>query len=69
MPLLTPSNRKRIEKIQYRASRISSEEIKVRAAWIASQWTSDQRLDRKLLGTVKRAWLFRLIIHSSNDQE
>ncbi len=66
-PPLIPSNRRRLKRIKRRASIVSSEIIKARAARIASKWTYEQRSDRKLLGTVKREQLFRIINRSSND--
>lgn len=70
MPLLIPSNQKRLERIPYRTSKISNAEIEGRAARIASKWTIAQRSERKRLGTAKSNWLIRLINSSSkNDQE
>jgi hypothetical protein len=69
MPLLIPSNRRRTKPTQRRASIVSSDKIKARAARIASKWTCDQRSDRKLLSAVMRERLLQIINHSSNDQE
>jgi hypothetical protein len=69
MPPLISSYQKRPERIRFRASQISNEEIEVRAARIAGKWTCQQRFDRKRLGTTKRNCLIRLINSSPNDQE
>jgi hypothetical protein len=68
MPLRVPSslNRKQHEKILYRASKVSIDEIEARAASIANEWTLEQRAERKCLGTAKSDWLFKSL--SENHQ-
>jgi hypothetical protein len=49
MPLLIPSNQIRLEKIPHPDSKISNQEIEIRAACIASKWTCNHRSERKRL--------------------
>jgi len=48
---------------------IASQEVQLRTAQVTSQWTSQQRTERKRLGAAKQAWLLQLMESSPTDQE